>query len=156
MTSSVIEEDSSVIEEDIKKAEEFLIALLPSNEPPWAASNGIKLGHVLQTKEEGEIVSAIIYEQLKQNEHWVFIHALATREDARNKGYARALLEKLMKHDRAPHMICLEALNGNSDLLQIYRNFGFIPSSTHDEEIKKDINSLGEGNNKTLVLDNKA
>jgi N-acetylglutamate synthase-like GNAT family acetyltransferase len=147
---------SFVLKEDIKKAKEFLKPFHLSSKPSWtAASNNIKVGQVLKT-ENGKIVSAIIYEQLKQNEHWVFIHALATREDARNRGHARKLLENLMKEDRAPHMICLEALNGNSDLLQIFWNFGFIPSSTHDEEIKKDINTLGIGNNKTLVLDNKA
>jgi GNAT superfamily N-acetyltransferase len=138
--------------EDLKKAEEFLEQFLPSSKPSWTASIGNKVGHVLKTKENDQIASAIIYQQLEQNEHWVFIHAIATRQDERNRGYARALLEKLMKKDRAPHMICLEA----SDLLQIYRNFGFIPSSSHDKEIKREIKTLGKGPNKTLVLDNKA
>jgi predicted acetyltransferase len=145
---------SFVIEDEIKEAEEFLKTLLPSNKPPWTTNNERKIGHVLKT--EGKIASAIIYQQLKQNVHWVFIHTIATSEDERNRGYARALLEKLMKKDRAPHMIFLEAIDGSSDLLQIYRNFGFIPSSTHDEEIKKDVKTLGQGNNKTLVLNNKA
>ena len=138
--------------DDLKKAEVFLKESLPSSKPSWTRSNEIIIGHVLKTKKNDQIASAIIYQQLKQNEHWVFIHAIATSEDERNRGYARALLEKLMKKDRAPHMICLEA----SDLLQIYRNFGFIPSSSHDKEIKREIKTLGKGPNKTLVLDNKA
>jgi predicted GNAT family N-acyltransferase len=142
--------------DDFKKAEVFLKESLPSSKPSWTTSDEIKIGHVLKTKKNDQIASAIIYQQLKQNEHWVFIHAIATSEDERNRGYARALLEKLMKKDLAPHMIFLEAIDGSSDLLQIYRNFGFIPSSTHDEKIKKDITTLGKGNNKTLVLDNKA
>jgi GNAT superfamily N-acetyltransferase len=116
-------------------------------------------GHVLKTKEDGPIVSAIIYQEIPDKSKWVLIHALGTSEDQRKKGHARALLEELMKKDGAPHKFFLEAINGDPDhpdLPHIYRNLGFIPSPTHDELIKVAIKSFGNGDNKTLVLDNLA
>jgi predicted GNAT family N-acyltransferase len=142
------------LEQANKEAKDFLHRLLKPGKSSWTA-DGIQ-GHVLKTVNDGNIVSAIIYQQLTHNENWVFIHALGTSMEQRKKGHVRALLENLMKKDGAPHMICLEAISGDSDLLQIYGNLGFIPSSTHDKQIQRDIKSLGKGGNKTLILDNKA
>jgi GNAT superfamily N-acetyltransferase len=136
-----------------EEAKSFLQKFFQPGKPSWR-DDRIQ-GHVLKA-ENGKIVSAIIYQELAHSANWVFIHALGTQVDHRKKGYARALLDNLTKKDGAPHIICLEAIDGDPGLLPMYRNFGFIPSSTHDEQIKIDIKSLGKGNNKTLVLDNKA
>jgi predicted GNAT family N-acyltransferase len=141
-------------EQDNEMAKDFLHSFFQPGKPSW--SGDAIQGHVLKTENAGKIVSAIIYEQLTHNENWVFIHALGTSVEQRKRGHARALLENLMKKDGAPHMICLETINGDSDLPPMYRSLGFIPSSTYDEQIKRDIKSLGKGANKTLVLNNKA
>jgi GNAT superfamily N-acetyltransferase len=136
-----------------EEAKAFLHGFFQPEKSSWK-DDGIQ-GHVLKA-ENGKIVSAIIHQELAHSANWVFIHALGTQVDHRNRGYARALLDNLTKKDGAPHIICLEAIHGEPDLRPMYRNFGFIPSSTHDEQIKIDIKSLGKGNNKTLVLENKA
>jgi predicted GNAT family N-acyltransferase len=136
------------------EAKQFLDKFFQPGRCSWKHT-GIQ-GHVLKTGKDGPIVSAIIYQQIPDNENWVLIHALGTSEDQRKRGHARVLLENLMNKDGAPHMIFLEAIDGDPDLLAMYRKFGFIPSSTHDEQIEKVIKSFGKGDNKTLVLDNKA
>jgi ribosomal protein S18 acetylase RimI-like enzyme len=137
-----------------QEAKSFLHGLIQPGKSSWT-DDKIQ-GHVLKTGKDGPIVSAIIYQKFLDNENWVVIHALGTSEDQRKRGHARALLENLMNKDGAPHMMFLEAINGDPDLPHIYRNLGFIYSSTHDEQIKKEIKSFGKGGNKTLVLDNKA
>jgi hypothetical protein len=134
------------------QAKEILHSMFKPGKSSWNG-DGIQ-GLVLKT--ENEVVSAIIYQKLTQSANWVFIHALGTVIEHRNRGYARALLENLMKMDPAPPMIFLEPINGDSRLPMLYKNWGFIPSSTHDEQIKKEVESLGQGGNITFVLDNKA
>jgi hypothetical protein len=133
---------------------EFLLDFFPEDRPSWTG-DGIQ-GHVLKMEKDGEIVSAIIYQQLEQDEKWVFIHAIGTSQLERHKGHAKSLFENLMKKDGAPLMIFLQATNSDLRLLQKYRNIGFIPSCTHDVQLRTYIESVGAGGNKTLVLDTKA
>jgi GNAT superfamily N-acetyltransferase len=139
-----------------RAANDILNKFFEPEKPSW---EGDKIeGYVLKMENDGPICSAIIYQTLANSTNWVFIHALGTNVNHRNKGYARALLENLMKMDVAPQMIFVEAkaIKGGPHTMIFFRNLGFIPSPTHDEQVKIDIQSLGIGDNKTLVLDNKA
>jgi hypothetical protein len=113
-------------------------------------------GYVLKMEKDGPVCASIVYQKLKINANWVFIHALHTKEEHTEKGYERALLENLMKVEFATQICFVEASKVNPDLKPMFRNLGFIPSPTHDEQVKVDIPSLGEEGKETLVLDNKA
>jgi GNAT superfamily N-acetyltransferase len=137
---------------------DFLNTFFQESPGAGKLSDEIK-GYVLKMKEDGPdgpICSFIVYQKLKINANWVFIHALHTKPEHRKKGYARLLLETLMKMEIAPQIIFVEASKEGPDLKPMFRNLGFIPSPTHDEQVKVDIKSLGEEGKETLVLDNKA